>query len=54
MTSKPSLTRVSAAFRVSACWEQRLRVAQHFELDQVVAVEQFAREAQVRTASSAV
>ena len=47
ITSKPSATSVSAALIVSRhVREQRVRVAEHLELDQRVTVEQLAREPQ--------
>jgi hypothetical protein len=46
MTSKPSATSVSAAARgLHDVGVERARIAEHFELHQLVAVEQFARQA---------
>jgi hypothetical protein len=52
MTSKPSATRSRRPGGRDDVGEQGLFVAEHLELDQVVAVEQLARERQVRTAVS--
>ena len=47
ITSKPSFTSVSAAAMVSTHVRvERLRIAEHLELDQRMPVEQLAREAQ--------